>query len=114
MIICCACEQGIAVHRKKDDVPERQIGAYSRHLTQRHGIAAEEARRIAKSATLLTVNMPANAGRNWETARRLWAENATVTQIAEEMGVEKKAMRTRIARWRRERGWFPVRVGIAD
>lgn len=109
MLICNVCNQGIALQRTADDAADYQRMAYIRHLMYAHGIQRPEARAIAKNAVLLTLVLPSNQQRDWERARRMWAEGYTIREIAEDYDLTEKGMRTRIRRWRKTRGWFPVR-----
>lgn len=50
----------------------------------------------------------------WRPARKMWELGYTKAQIAEVYEVSEKALKTRIQRWRRERGWFPKRRNYAS
>jgi len=115
MIICSVCNQGIAIRRAAGEVPMHQRAAYVRHLKGAHKIEAASARRMARNAQLLTVDLPPllTAEERWEKARRMWAEDEKVVDIAKEYGVTEKGMRARIRRWRKSKGWFPLRTNAA-
>jgi len=112
MIICAFCGQMIAANRSAHDETRRQIGAYIRHLSS-HDMNSTQARTIAEQASLHTVRLP-NPQRShedrWMLARLMWAEGHTNAEIANCYEVSEKSMRTRIQRWRRDRGWFPARA----
>jgi len=112
MIICSFCGQMIAINRSANDEIVRQKGAYIRHLGS-HGMSIDQARTIAEQASLHTVRPP-NSQRShedrWMLARLMWAEGHTSAEIAASYEVSEKSMRTRIQRWRRDRGWFPARA----
>lgn len=111
MIICTFCNRMIAAHRSATDEVRRQIGAYTRHLSS-HGVDPEQAKAIARGASLHTVVLPAKRDHEdrWMKARLLWAEGRSVSDIASEYDVSETAMRTRIQRWRKQHGWFPARA----
>ncbi len=48
----------------------------------------------------------------WQAARKMWEIGYTKAQIAEVYEVSEKALKTRIQKWRKERGWFPVKEVI--
>ena len=114
MIICCFCKQMIAQHRRADEEVARQKGAYVRHLSS-HGVSVEQAKEIAKNASLHSVKeqkaiSSLNQESRWMEARLMWSEGASVNQIALKYNVSEKAMRTRIRRWRALHNWFPKRI----
>jgi uncharacterized C2H2 Zn-finger protein len=112
MVICSVCGQMIAVNRNATSEVHRQQGAYIRHLHKGHGISLSVARQICANAPLQTVVLPSlrTPEDRWMRARLMWAEDKNVAEIASAYGVTEKAMRSRIQRWRRERGWFPARA----
>lgn len=45
----------------------------------------------------------------WLPARNLWDDGHPISYIAKIYGLSEKAVRTRIKKWRKEKGWFPKR-----
>jgi len=110
MILCAVCSKMIAANRPAGSEISRQRGAYQRHLKGAHGLEDDVARQMACNTSLHTVVLPEPVEVRWEKARRMWAEDSTVGEIANEYEVTEKAMRTRIRKWRNDRGWFPKRA----